>query len=649
MSDSILDRVVSAIGQQFEIESELGRGGMSIVYRARDQRLKRSVAIKVLPPELAHDPAVRTRFAREAHTAAQLSHPHIVPIYDVGDREGIAYLVMALVKGGNLASYLAREPRPPIDEARRILCEVADALAYAHDRAVIHRDIKPDNILIDRETGRALVTDFGIARAIEVGARLTKTGVAVGTPTYMSPEQATGERAVDGRSDVYSLGIVAYQMLTGRVPFTASNSMALLLKHLTEPPAPIADLRPEAPRALCEVVERSMAKSPDDRWPTAGALREALQSDEVPGGSWRRERRQPVRYASPSPEVPRREHPWVMSQKLWRRGNSSPSPDQGMPAARPAPVAAPLAEPLSAAEALLKEPAHLASLTPEQRDDLRLWHGRIPLLDRINTIRGYAVLTAATVTTAFGTMFAVMVEEPEVLPILWWVPIIPWVMSRKLWRRGKSLRERGVSLWRTFLMPRAKWVIPALPAPKVQPVEKMATREVLEGPFGAAIRRAAADRAAIKDIVKNLPKEDRAMLPDLGPTADALVERVAHLAAMIDRLDGSIDPHLRAELDDRFAALDREPESPERERRRVLLERQRVTLDEMLQHRAALVRQLESAGLALGTLRLDLIKLRSSGLPSALNDVTSATQEARALSREIGAVLEAVAEVKSGR
>ena len=177
----------------------------------------------------------------------------------------------------------------------------------------------------------------------------------------------------------------------------------------------------------------------------------------------------------------------------------------------------------------------------------------------------------------------------------------------------------------------------------------MATREVLEGPFGAAIRRAAADRAAIKDIVKNLPKEDRAMLPDLGPTADALVERVAHLAAMIDRLDGSIDPHLRAELDDRFAALDREPESPERERRRVLLERQRVTLDEMLQHRAALVRQLESAGLALGTLRLDLIKLRSSGLPSALNDVTSATQEARALSREIGAVLEAVAEVKGGR
>jgi serine/threonine-protein kinase len=222
-------------------------------------------------------------------------------------------------------------------------------------------------------------------------------------------------------------------------------------------------------------------------------------------------------------------------------------------------------------------------------------------------------------------------------------------MSRKLWRRGKSLRARGVSLWRTFLMPRAKWVIPSLPTPRAQPIEKIASRELLEGSFGSAIRRASADRAAIKEIVKNLPKEDRAMIPDLAPTADALVERVVHLAAMIERLDESIDPQLSTELDARFAALDREPETPERERRRVLLERQRATLDEMFQHRAALARQLESAGLAIGTLRLDLIKLRSSGLPSALNDVTSATQEARALSREIGAVLEAVAEVKGGR
>ena len=225
---------------------------MSVVYRARDLRLNRSVAIKVLPPDLAHDPGVRARFTREAQTAAQLSHAHIVPIYDVGERDGIAYLVMAMLTGGNLATLLAHEPRLPIEEARRFLREVADALDYAHQRGVIHRDIKPDNILIDHESGRAMVTDFGIAWAMEAASRLTATGIAVGTPTYMSPEQAVGERELDGRSDIYSLGVLAYQMLTGRVPFTASNSMALLLKHVTERPRPIAELRPDTPPAMCD-------------------------------------------------------------------------------------------------------------------------------------------------------------------------------------------------------------------------------------------------------------------------------------------------------------------------------------------------------------------------------------------------------------
>src|SRR5690606_5207294 len=179
----------------------------------------RMVAVKVLPPELAYDPAIRTRFTREAQTSARLSHAHIVPIFDVGDRGGVAYFVMALVSGGNLASLLAHEPRQPEDEVRRLLREVADGLAFAHLRGVIHRDVKPDNILLDRETGRAMVTDFGIAQAIETGSRLTATGIAVGTPNYMSPEQAMGEREVDGRSDIYSLGVVAYQMLTGRLPF----------------------------------------------------------------------------------------------------------------------------------------------------------------------------------------------------------------------------------------------------------------------------------------------------------------------------------------------------------------------------------------------------------------------------------------------
>ena len=155
MTDSLHDRVVAATAHQYEIDGEIGRGGMSVVYRARDRRLGRPVAIKVLPPELAYDPAIRTRFTREAQTSALLAHPHIVPIYDVGEREGIAYFVMSLVTGGNLATLLAREPRQPVDEVRRLLCEIADALAYAHLRGVIHRDIKPDNILLDGESGRA--------------------------------------------------------------------------------------------------------------------------------------------------------------------------------------------------------------------------------------------------------------------------------------------------------------------------------------------------------------------------------------------------------------------------------------------------------------------------------------------------------------
>src|SRR5918996_401567 len=300
MSELLRDRVVSAIGSHYELGSEIGRGGTSVVSRARDLRLNRPVAIKVLPPELAYDPAIRSRFTREAQTSAQLSHPHIVQIHDVGEREGLAYFVMALVTGAGLATLRAREPRQPIDRLRHILCEIADALAYAHQRGVVHRDIKPDNILLEQDGGRAMVTDFGIARAIEGGTRLTVTGLAVGTPTYMSPEQALGERELDGRSDIYSLGVLAYQMVTGRVPFGGGNSMALLFKHVNEPPRPITELRPDAPRALCNAIERALMKAPEDRWPTAAALSEALTSDDVPA-PWRPEPPAPVRLA-PAPE-----------------------------------------------------------------------------------------------------------------------------------------------------------------------------------------------------------------------------------------------------------------------------------------------------------------------------------------------------------
>ena len=587
MPEPLHERVVAAIGQQYEVEQEIGRGGMSVVFRARDRRLNRLVAIKVLPPELAYDPAIRTRFTREAQTSAQLSHAHIVPIYDVGEKDGLAHFVMALVTGGNLAELLAREPRQPIEEARRIVREIADALAYAHTRGVVHRDIKPDNILLDAATGRAMVTDFGIARAIEAGSRLTVTGAAVGTPTYMSPEQAMGEREIDGRTDIYSLGVIGYQMVTGRVPFAAANPMALLLKHVGERPRPIGELRPDTPKPLGDAIERALAKDPEERWPTAASLRDALFGGDAPSSAWRSEVRDPVRYTSPRPASKRA---------------SPPAPPSAPAAVQPRPVVV---------NGIVVEPAHLAALNEEQRVDIRLWHGRIHLLDRIKTMRGYTVLTLAAVVGGIAGFVTGVTDAPPLVLS----PLVPLYMGIKWWLRAQSLRRSGLKLRRVLLMPRAKWVLPA-PQPSVVEKElaKLASRDVLEGSGGAALRQAVEDRIAITQMMGELTNTDRALLPDLTATVNALVDRVVNVAQMLYRLDQETDPRITRHLDGQ---------------------------------RATLRRQLESAGTALQNIRLDLIRFRSSGLESALADVSSATQQARALSREIATALEAVAEVKN--
>jgi serine/threonine-protein kinase len=633
MSDSLQERIVAALGDQYDIDCEIGRGGMSVVYRARDRRLDRLVAVKALPPELAYDPAIRTRFTREAQTSAQLAHAHIVPIYDVGERDGIAYFVMSLVRGGSLADLLAREPRLPIARARTILAELADALDFAHLRGVIHRDVKPDNVLLDADSGRAMVTDFGIARAIESGTRLTITGNAVGTPTYMSPEQAMGEREIDGRSDIYSLGVLGYQMLTGRVPFAAGNSMALLLKHVSETPRPIAGLRPDVPVALRDALERALMKQPDDRWPTASSLRDALLSDDAaPSASWRIEQREPVRYTTPRPRGARQEP---------RSGVAPPrreSPAIDTP--RDAPAAAP---PRRAVELV---PVHLASLTEAQRDDLRLWNGRVHLLDRVKALRGYFWLTIAM--TGLGVAgFVVGVED---VPPLVLAPIVPMYMWVKSWKRGRSLRAAGLRVRRVLLMPRARQALPGPPPPPPPTIqdqlEALVSREILDGPHGAALRRAAEDRAAILDIAASLTEADRALLPDLVPTVESLLGQVAQLALSLHRLEPGIDLRQAGELDARIAMLERDADSGDGERRLSLMRRQRDTLRELADRRTALIRQLESAGLALGSLRLDLIKLRSSGIQSAFTDVSSATQEVRALSRDIDVMLDAAREVR---
>src|SRR5512135_128599 len=272
-------RLATALGDAYSIEGEIGRGGMGVVYRARDERLKRLVAIKVLPPELAYRADIRSRFMREAETAARISHPNVVPIHSVGEADDLVYFVMGYVDGESLSVRIKRRGRLSMEEVRRIMRETSDALSAAHQQGVIHRDVKPDNILLEGTRGRVMVTDFGIAKALSAeGGTLTEAGIAIGTPAFMSPEQAAGEREIDGRSDIYSLGVVSYQMVTGELPFQAPTVPGLLMKQISEEPTPVDQKRPEVPREFGLTVMRCLEKDPERRWPTADALRRALET-----------------------------------------------------------------------------------------------------------------------------------------------------------------------------------------------------------------------------------------------------------------------------------------------------------------------------------------------------------------------------------
>jgi len=281
MNDELL-ALSRSLGQRYRIEREVGRGGMGTVYLARDSQLDRAVALKVLPREFADVPELRERFLRETRLAAGYSHPNIVPVFSIEEGDGILAFAMGFVEGESLAARVTREGPLSQRDAVRLSQDVAYALAYSHGRGVVHRDIKPDNIMIERATGRALVMDFGIARAITPIADpatgntngLTRIGEVVGTPEYMSPEQAVGE-AVDGRSDLYSLGLVAWFALSGRAAFSGDTTQRILVRQLTEPVPTVESVRPELSTALCTVVNRGCEKQADDRFATAEALIEA--------------------------------------------------------------------------------------------------------------------------------------------------------------------------------------------------------------------------------------------------------------------------------------------------------------------------------------------------------------------------------------
>ncbi|HMA42389.1 MAG TPA: protein kinase [Gemmatimonadales bacterium] len=598
---SLSGRLTEALGASYTVESEIGRGGMGVVFQARDERLKRQVAIKVLPPELAFREEVRLRFLREAETAARLTHPHIVPIHSVGEGpDGLVYFVMAFIDGEPLSARLKRRGRLPAEETRRILMETADALGAAHSLGIIHRDVKPDNIMLEGSRGRVMVTDFGIAKALSssTGGGLTGTGVAIGTPHYMSPEQAAGDREIDGRSDLYSLGVVGYQMLAGELPFQAPTVPGILIKQITEAAPYIADRVPDLPDDLASCVMRCLEKEPESRWPTAEALRRALESRTAAPYRPRRSvpsaaRRSPsgVRPLSPfpSPAVPR-----------------SPNiPRRGRPPAKPAAVAG-------------GEPA----IVSKTRGSFVSW---------VSVSAGVLVLDLMT-GGGLGWSF--------------WV-IVPWgafgVLPQftRLWQAGYSWRD----VLHRPLAADAADVRLGLAAPGKQGALAPPTT----GEFGRAaeqIQQVQGDYQAIMRVVGRLPKSEQKLLPDVAATANALLKRAEELARTLHTLNTGLEDGSLDRLDARLAGLRQQPESAEQERQVGLLERQHQALSDLLKRRQIIEQQLESCVLAMQTMRFDLLRLKSAGVAAVLGDLTQATQQARALSRDVDHVIEAAGEIR---
>ena len=657
MSDTLRDRAVTAFGEGYEIDAEIGRGGMGVVYRCRDVKLRRFVAIKVLPPDLAFRDEVRIRFLREAETAAQLNHPNIVPIFSVDERDGLVWFVMGLVDGESLGARLVREPRPPFADVKRILREVADALAYAHARGIIHRDIKPDNILLDRLTARPIVTDFGIARAIETDSRLTVTGTAVGTPAYMSPEQAMGEGEIDGRSDLYSLAVVGYQMLAGELPFKASNTPAMLMKHLSDPLRPLHTVQPDVPRALAGLIERTLAKKPHQRWRDANEFRDALDQVSVSGGGYAAPQR-------PSPSAAW-QRPAVASSAPLPRAQRAPDDDRPVRLPR---LTAPGARepsghrPLPVRGRQMGDHDHhgdrppVPSFMPDSWQDARReWgkpdergSGKRSGRDRIREFRHHLARTGVMVAT-LGTVN--LMFSPGFLWFLFPTAFMSLGMLRKagsLWADGIRIRDvlSGKSSDQIAQDQGMDGSRPSRPQSGRELARQLAPADVLAGPYGEAVRRAASDRAAARDALARLAPPDREMIPDVAPTLDALAERVSSLAQALHGLEKAAPLDAIASVETSLAEARNRPESAERDRRVEMLERQRETIADLGKRREGLKEQLENANLLLQSMRLDLLALGSAGVQSAINDASSATQEARALSRDLRIALDAAKQIR---
>jgi len=628
-------RLAAALGDAYTIEGEVGRGGMGVVYRARDERLQRRVAIKVLPPELAFQQDIRERFTREAQTAAKLSHPHIVPIHTVGEGHGLVYFVMGYVDGESVAGRIRRRGKLPIEEVRRIMTESADALSAAHGLSIIHRDIKPDNILLEGSRGRVMVTDFGIAKALSgsSGATLTGAGVAIGTPAFMSPEQAAGEREIDGRSDLYSLGIVTYQMLTAELPFNAPTVAGILMKQITEAAPDVRAKRTDVPEDLALAVSRCLEKDPENRWPTADALRRALENRAVVGY-------QPTGLG-------------------WRAGRSGTRPSAREQAAGTARErAAPPPGSRRNRQGVLDRGAELdrdlrldreaRGLARRQERSPRARHGRDdehPVPDTgepriVQQVRGQFASWAAVSLGCFGINVATGLDTP-------WFLFPTFGMGIGMLRNYARLWQSGYS-WRDVLTrPAAPDAIETIMTKGAKLPRRLPQPTAEE--FGAhlpAILQVQSDRFAIGKLMERLPPTERKMLPEVQQTVDSLYDRASDLARTLHAMDSNLDTEGLGSIDERIAALSKEPDDPERARRLNLLQRQRQTIIDLQGRKSQVASHLESCVLAMQNVRFDLLRLRSAGVAAVLGDLTQATQQAKALSRDVDNAIAAAGEIR---
>jgi len=613
-----------ALAANYELDNELGRGGMGIVYRAKDRRLKRLVAIKLLPPELAFRSEIKTRFLREAETAAQLSHPNIVPIYSVDERDGLVYFVMALVEGPTLAKKMYEDGQISADETRRVMREVADALAYAHARGVIHRDIKPDNILLDKESGRALVTDFGIARAIQEGSdsRLTATGVAIGTPAFMSPEQAAGDREIDGRTDLYALGVVAYQMLSGRLPFQASTTASMLMKQITERPTPVGQLRSDCPADLAATVMSLLEKEPENRVPSAAALSRALSGD-----------------VTVIPAVTDSPPPHRTSSQNWEPRHFDTAPSSPLPASR----------------------TGISHYSPATSEEIARW-----MAPEVRKFRGsFGTFAFVNAVIVIGSIFG---HADFYVVTVFWSMVMAFKYS-KLWNAGYDWRDvfrqprdrrlvdlagetieeaRGLFDKERRAMPRPpRKSLP--PMPLSGPVSQQRpgaidTNRGDMGPYRGTVQRAEQDRGEILRMVSSLPPNDQSLVDGVIPATEALFQRIQLLAQAAAADEKSTAPDALAQIESQISELEAlanplERGSEDRVRRLALLKRQRRGVADVTRRHDEARAKLDSCVLALQNMRLDIVRLRAGAVASAGNHITQLTERARSLADEVDAAI----------